>query len=920
MPYFQISNFKPGLDTRRSELTSQPGTLDTLTDCHINQGGQIEKRKAITLVGNTTNCFGLVATSVGLMTFGSLSVAGVTVPGGVTYQQLIAPDGISGMTAVVMARCFGGLPFVIATFGAAGTFCYYNGQLVADFVAGLVLPYLTTYTSVVQEIASLVNNTSDYTAISNGTEMDLLGIPGRSYNVEVITESLSGFNITTGSNTTYPTAVLASAQETNPSNGQTIFIGGKTYTFVSVLSAVEGQVLIGTNVYQTISYLYNAVNHGTGYNNTYYCAAANANVIASLLSLAKYPSFTLTARTLNTSGAVENLIPGLSFVNEAPTTTPTQGAQAQGQFQIVAGVPSSSTVVTGVLSSNGATQPSGTSENVFIYTGLTGHGTSLAHYTFVASLSTAGVSNVSGGDWDINVLIGVDVQTTLNNLYLAIMAQGTPGVNYSGITTWNTGQIIANLSVTAAAPVLISGSTYGITLSMLPTLFIISIVPDDPDMFGDTTGFTFTPTGGAPVSGNNTAYLTIVGASQLTAITVGPVAASGQIAFSGTNLSNNDTIIIGSTLYTFVTTLPGTPAEGSVLIGSVIQDTLQNLIAAINQTGIYGVNYQVSSLNTQASALPSTQGGVYKIIARFPGSAGNAISMSTSSAYLTVSATLTGGADTVSLIPYPVIWTSQQTIQQFANSVASAISSYQGSSGFYAQNRNQTIFIYATSFNSYTNNANISVTAVGICCGFLGLIFSIGAQTSTASLSTLTFNGISLITGAAAFLTTIPALVTAIANDINSNTTGGVNTTWLAVADGNILYLSNIVTTNNDPSQTLTYSVDSNSYLGVGSVGTNSMIASVSPTSVNFTRNNNITATFSPVIVTCSVIGGYPPYTYSWQFANGATGFYVSSPTAQSVQFYRNDTAGSDLTAWVCVVTDSQGNSATSNGVTVYQP
>jgi len=98
------------------------------------------------------------------------------------------------------------------------------------------------------------------------------------------------------------------------------------------------------------------------------------------------------------------------------------------------------------------------------------------------------------------------------------------------------------------------------------------------------------------------------------------------------------------------------------------------------------------------------------------------------------------------------------------------------------------------------------------------------------------------------------------------------------------------------------------------------MIASVSPTSVNFINTNGITAAFSPVTVTCSVIGGYPPYTYSWQFANGATGFYVSSPTAQSVQFYRNDTAGSDLTAWVCVVTDSQGNSATSNGVTVYQP
>ena len=41
-----FSNFKNGLDTRRSELTTQPGALLTLQDAHINEGAEIEKRFA----------------------------------------------------------------------------------------------------------------------------------------------------------------------------------------------------------------------------------------------------------------------------------------------------------------------------------------------------------------------------------------------------------------------------------------------------------------------------------------------------------------------------------------------------------------------------------------------------------------------------------------------------------------------------------------------------------------------------------------------------------------------------------------------------------------------------------------------------------------------------------------------------------
>lgn len=69
-----LKNFKFGLDTRRDVLTSQPGTLVTLENCHLNQGAEIESRKAFVPLGTLpSNCFDLLATPTGLVTFGSAS-------------------------------------------------------------------------------------------------------------------------------------------------------------------------------------------------------------------------------------------------------------------------------------------------------------------------------------------------------------------------------------------------------------------------------------------------------------------------------------------------------------------------------------------------------------------------------------------------------------------------------------------------------------------------------------------------------------------------------------------------------------------------------------------------------------------------------------------------------------------------------
>ena len=158
MGYLTISNFRFGLDTRRSVLTSLAGTLLTLNNAHVNQGGEIEKRKAFVRTVLPAACFGLEATDVGLITFGSDADPGGWPIGNVAaYQRLQHPAILAttaavynaafhAMTQIVFSRAFRGKAFVGAKFADGRTFLYYDGQLVEDSADGLVLPGYATQT------------------------------------------------------------------------------------------------------------------------------------------------------------------------------------------------------------------------------------------------------------------------------------------------------------------------------------------------------------------------------------------------------------------------------------------------------------------------------------------------------------------------------------------------------------------------------------------------------------------------------------------------------------------------------------------------------------------------------------------------------------------------------------------------------
>lgn len=72
------------------------------------------------------------------------------------------------------------------------------------------------------------------------------------------------------------------SNNTNVVDGDQVVIGGKTYTFKTVLTPTEGEVLIGADADASLLNLINAINH-TGVSGTdYSCAVANADVSAAV--------------------------------------------------------------------------------------------------------------------------------------------------------------------------------------------------------------------------------------------------------------------------------------------------------------------------------------------------------------------------------------------------------------------------------------------------------------------------------------------------------------------------------------------------------------------------------------------------------------------------------------------------------------
>ena len=145
--------------------------------------------------------------------------------------------------------------------------------------------------------------------------------------------------------------------------------------------------------------------------------------------------------------------------------------------------------------------------------------------------------------------------------------------------------------------------------------------------------------------------------------------------------ANGDTLTIGSTQYSFVTSLTAAPAANQVLIGSGgtaaanETATLANLVAAINATpGGAGLAYGTGTVANASVTATASTGTTVTVKALVNGTAGNSIAYSSSGTNFGANGTLSGGlaGSTVSIGGQTYTFVAALSTTATANEVADA--------------------------------------------------------------------------------------------------------------------------------------------------------------------------------------------------------------------------------------------------------
>lgn len=140
MPYIVVENFKGGIDGRRMDVTSTPGTLTELKNAHITRGGEIEKRPAfVELCTLPSDTAGLAASADSLYTFGSVSSVSLPsgAPSNLTYQRLVHPtDSTTALSRVVDVEIYSGKTYAAAEFADGSLQHYFDTSRVTQLFDG----------------------------------------------------------------------------------------------------------------------------------------------------------------------------------------------------------------------------------------------------------------------------------------------------------------------------------------------------------------------------------------------------------------------------------------------------------------------------------------------------------------------------------------------------------------------------------------------------------------------------------------------------------------------------------------------------------------------------------------------------------------------------------------------------------------
>lgn len=127
------------------------------------------------------------------------------------------------------------------------------------------------------------------------------------------------------------------------------------------------------------------------------------------------------------------------------------------------------------------------------------------------------------------------------------------------------------------------------------------------------------------------------------------IPSSGIMTLAG-QVTDGDQVVIGTTTYTFKTTLstgPSVPYE--VLIGGDAQGTIDNLVKAVNKTGTDDVEYGAGTAANPVASAVKASAATMEAVARTPGVAGDTIAttdpVDTGVVISWGGATMSGGSD-----------------------------------------------------------------------------------------------------------------------------------------------------------------------------------------------------------------------------------------------------------------------------------
>jgi flagellin len=412
------------------EYQSIKAEIDRVGSKTNYNGGQV-------FTANTLNVFlsdgGAASNSLIGVTTGTLSSAGLNLGGAVAATGTLTEAPGSAAIAATDTLTGGAFTSAVAastTLTEVGTGPA-NNDLVT--IGGTAYKFVTALTGAANEVAIGGSAAQAYLNLQAATNA-APGGAGTAYGIGTVANAnvyASGVSATTVTFTanlngtagnaitsvssvvgddTFTGAVLAGGVA-----GDTVAVGGKTYTFVTALShTATANEVISSSEATGLTNLSSAVNAGPGSGTTYSASTAqNANVTAGVAT------GTTLLFTANNPGAAGNFITGA-----------TTGHGTFGTLDFTGGV------------NAGAPPAAAAGDTVTVGTQT---------YTFVTALSSTPTAN--------QVLVGTTEAASLTNLTNAVNGGSGAGVTYGGTTVANTSASAAATSTTIVFTALVKGLT-----------------------------------------------------------------------------------------------------------------------------------------------------------------------------------------------------------------------------------------------------------------------------------------------------------------------------------------------------------------------------------------------------------------------------------------------------------------------------